>query len=799
MFGKSSLEKGEACYRKGQYDDALKFLTDALDEKSGDRTRCQYFLGLTWFEKGDYDKAIENLKGALELAPDRPVVPQDPAGAQYTLARAFYRKNDYASAAMWAEQGLRKDPRSPRLHNLLGIARLSLGNHEEAVTCCDRALELDPTHQAYPDTPGVIHDNKASALIGLKRYREALAAVDEAIRLEPRNGKYYNRRGLIFGDHLKDYEEGIKNIKKAIDLDPGNRDGVYYYNIAFFLTQQKRYEEASVFIQKALSLNAQDQSFVNLQKTIAQNVKADAELSMLTPRFTFADVGGMKELKAEIRRVMNVVLVEKEKARKYKIEKNGILLYGPPGCGKTFLAEAIAGEFKLSFLRVSVSAIVSKWIGESAQNIGKVFQDAIVHAPCLIFFDEFEAIASRRGEVAMHIEDQRTVDAFLQELDKYRRIPGIIVGAATNNLDALDKAVIREGRFDYKIKIYKPDFEARLEVFKAKLRNRPIAEDIDYFALANGTEGFATARIADVINNAALAALEADAPISSGHLQRALQAEVGKERFEGKRKTWDDLILDERTKEKLRFIENIIEHPEEARALGVEPPSGLLLCGPPGTGKTTVARVLASEVNASFYLVTPADVLSKWVGESEQRVRDLFEKARENRPSIVFVDEIDALLSRRDDGGGGQWRNMVVNAFLMEMDGLSSAPGVFVVGATNRPDLLDEAILRPGRLSERIEIPLPSAEQRRELLRLFTKKMKLGEDVDFGVLAGETEGFSGAEIEGLCNNAGRDALIRVLESKAAPAVVSADFVKALTERREGKKQQDKPIGFITKS
>jgi transitional endoplasmic reticulum ATPase len=282
-----------------------------------------------------------------------------------------------------------------------------------------------------------------------------------------------------------------------------------------------------------------------------------------------------------------------------------------------------------------------------------------------------------------------------------------------------------------------------------------------------------------------MAAMEAGALIGEGHLREALRERAAAGRPAGARLGWDDLILPEATKRKLQFIERFIEHPDLVRRLGVEPPTGVLLYGPPGTGKTTVARVLAAQTDASFHAVNAADVFSKWLGDSERRVKELFETARENVPALVFIDEIEAILGRRQDGdGAARAVSAVVNTFLAEMDGIEPTTRVFVIGATNRPDLLDEAVLRPGRLGDTIEIGLPDAAGRLALLRLHSRRMTLGPDVDLERLATETDGASGADLRGLCTAAGRNALLRALDAGSKdPAVGMDDFLRAREEHR----------------
>ena len=516
---------------------------------------------------------------------------------------------------------------------------------------------------------------------------------------------------------------------------------------------------------------------------------------------SFASVGGMHILKEQMRRIVETVYLQRARARSYGIVRNGVLLYGPPGCGKTFFAQATAGEFGLRFLRVPLESAVSKDVGGMLAAMSRVFGEARARTPCLLLFDEFDAIASKREEFVT-IQDQQMVNALLEQLDVHRDVPGLLIVAATNRFEDLDPAVIRDGRFDYKVRVPEPDFEARWEILRVLLNNRPHARGINTAQLARDLEGFSVARIQGLVNEAALLAMDAGTPIARRHLRAAYRAQTRANRYGGTTLGWDDLILPSATKRKLQSIEKFIENPQLARRLGVAPPSGILLFGPPGTGKTTIARVLAAETDASFLAVNAADIFSKWLGDSEREVKALFARARERLPAIVFIDEIDAVAERRGEAlsGADHARNAVVNTFLAEMDGIDSSARIVVIGATNRSELLDDALVRPGRLGEAIEIPLPELTDRLAMLKLFSKKMRLDPSVDLEHLATRTEGASGADLRGLCTLAGRNAFLRELETAdAVPAVTSDDFARALDELPTRETRAGRAIGFRSES
>jgi SpoVK/Ycf46/Vps4 family AAA+-type ATPase len=503
---------------------------------------------------------------------------------------------------------------------------------------------------------------------------------------------------------------------------------------------------------------------------------------------SFADVGGMDLLKRELKDSFGLMLAFAGEARAYRLRWNGLLLHGPPGVGKTFIARSTAGEFGLSFVHVSTADIVSSYAGEAARNVRRAFSFAASHVPCILFFDEFDSIAQRRDDWPNQ-EARRTVNELLRAVEEWRKVPELIVMAATNDLESLDPAVIRPGRFDRHIRVDLPDAEARAAIFTAQLSGRPVEPDLDVDELAQLAEGLTPAAIGRAVESASLRAFR-EATTSGGvvrlsraHLRAALTDLGGTDRPTVERWSWDQLVLPPGVEEELKQVVALLRNPDLARSLGIDPPTGVLLSGPPGTGKTTIAKVLAAEAGCSFYPVTGADVTSMWLGESERSIARLFDRARENRPSIIFFDEIDAIAGTRGEWGG---YDRQINQLLAEIDGISGQKGVLVVGATNRPDQLDPALLRGGRLSRRIEIPLPDRDARLTLLRLFTAPMPL-EGVDLEALARQTDGLSGADLKALCQQAAVEALTRVTAAVGGPAgdqpaVTPADMAKALATR-----------------
>ena len=493
---------------------------------------------------------------------------------------------------------------------------------------------------------------------------------------------------------------------------------------------------------------------------------------------TFADVGGMDSLKHEIAETIGLLLEHPGEAEHYGIEWNGILLHGPPGVGKTFFARAIAGEYGMALIHVSTGDLVSGTQGESARNIARAFEAAADDLPCVLFFDEFDTVAQRRDAVQSE-ESRRMVNQLLASLEAYRDERRLLVMAATTEIQQLEPAVVRPGRFARQVRIDLPAAAARRSIFRAELAARPAATAIDFDEVVRRTESLTPAAIAKIVDTAALELFREAAvtgrrvPLDQEHLLAAIERFGGRDRPTVERWTWDSLILPETTKTQLRRIQAVIEDPSSMRRFGVEPPTGLLMAGPPGTGKTTVAKVLAAQARCSFYAISGADVMSKWVGEAEANIRRLFERARENRPAIVFIDEIDALAARR---GAVEVNDSRINQLLAEVDGVTGQRGVFVIGATNRPDQIDPALLRGGRLSRTFLLELPERRERRALLALYTTDMPI-DGVDLDALAMATEGVSPADLKALCQEAALSAMDR---STAADARVrDEDFREAL--------------------
>ena len=501
---------------------------------------------------------------------------------------------------------------------------------------------------------------------------------------------------------------------------------------------------------------------------------------------TFADVGGLDDVKELLRQTVGVILERPDEAARYRIVHNGVLLYGPPGTGKNLLSRALAGEYGLRYIRFAPSSIASAYIHEAASNLRALFELARKNTPCVLYLDEIDSIASDRGEQPS-ADHREVVTQLMVCLEEYRKVPGLIIVAGTNDLDRLDPA-LREGRFDTKILVPLPDPDDRADVLRVQLGHRAEAvawDSLDLGELARATHGYSAAALETVVSLAAQAALKAKLPIDQATVVDVIEKRGGTHRISlDDRITWDDVVLPDETREQVVSILTVFARPDLARQAGVRAPAGVVLHGPPGTGKTTIARAMASQVKASFYELSAADLLSKWAGESEQKVAKLFAKARANRPSIVFIDEIDSLLRRRSTDSSAKWEERVLSQFLRELDGLTGSDGVLLVGATNRLDTLDEAIV--GRRLEPIEVGPPDAVGRYKLLQLLCREVRLAKGANLRTLVPATEGMSGADLKRLRDVAGMRALTRASRSPSGDAqvrVTMADFQAALETRR----------------
>ena len=528
----------------------------------------------------------------------------------------------------------------------------------------------------------------------------------------------------------------------------------------------------------------------NPQKPVIVSSKTVFKLGSMTkavdnsiPRITYDELGGLKKEVQKIREMVELPMRHPELFEKLGIEApKGVLLYGPPGTGKTLLAKAVAGETNSHFTAISGPEIMGKYYGESEERLREIFKQAEENTPSIIFIDEIDSIAPKRDEVTGEVE-KRIVSQLLTLMDGMKSRGKVVVIAATNRPDSIDPALRRPGRFDREIEIGIPDDEGRLEILQIHTRGMPVDEKVDLKQFARITHGFVGADLESLSKEAAMKSLRRILPdidlqqekISGEILQKI---KISEDDFREALKevrpsalrevlvqipnvTWDDVggldVLKDELKE---AVEWPLKHKEAFDYVDVATPKGILLHGPPGTGKTMIAKALAKMTESNFISVKGPELLSKWVGESEKGVREIFRKARQAAPCIIFFDEIDALVPRRGGGDSSHVSENVVSQILTEIDGLEELNDVLIIGATNRLDIVDEALLRPGRFDRIIEVPKPDAKGRKHILEIHTKKKPLDSKVDLVKLVELTDGFTGAELASVCNRAAITALRR---------------------------------------
>ena len=516
------------------------------------------------------------------------------------------------------------------------------------------------------------------------------------------------------------------------------------------------------------------------------------------PRVSYEDIGGLKDELEKVKEMIQLPIKHPKIFNRLGIDPpKGVLLHGPPGTGKTLIAKAVANESGASFYTINGPEIMSKFYGQSEENLRKIFEEAEKNAPSIIFIDEIDAIAPKRSEVHGEVE-RRVVSQMLTLMDGLKGRGKLIVIGATNIPDSIDPALRRPGRFDREIRIDAPDREGRKEILQIHTRGMPMEKDVKLENLAEITYGYVGADLAALAREAAMNALrrylpkiDLEKPIPVAVLEkmkvtmddfkdahRGIEPSAMREFLvEVPKVSWEEVGGLEIAKQQLKeSVEWPLTKPDVFAKMGINPPTGVLLYGPPGTGKTLLAKAVAHESKANFISIKGPEVMSKWVGESEKAVRELFKKAKQVAPTIVFLDELDSIAPMRGRDSSSHVTDSVVNQLLTSIDGLESMEGVVIIGATNRPDIIDPSLLRPGRFDRLVLIPSPDKNARLEILKIHTKNMPLYKDVDIKQLAESTENYSGADIESLCREA---AMIAIRESDKANKIKKEHFEKAM--------------------
>ncbi|MEK6886090.1 MAG: CDC48 family AAA ATPase [Nanoarchaeota archaeon] len=612
-------------------------------------------------------------------------------------------------------------------------------------------------------------------------------------------GGVQRRRDVMEG---MDMDEIFGDLDKMFGGALGNMGGMGFGGI-----QQIKFVVASTSPNSAVVIT--ENTEVQLS-TKAVEISEDSGKSL---EVTYEDIGGLTEEVKKIREMVELPLKHPEIFERLGVEPpKGVLLHGPPGTGKTLLAKAVAAETEANFILLNGPEIMSKFYGESEKRVREIFDEAEKNAPSIIFIDEIDAIAPKREDVQGEVE-RRVVSQLLTMMDGLKSRGKVVVIGATNRPNSIDPALRRPGRFDREVEISVPDKAGRLAILKIHSRNMPLEKSVDLDKLASVTHGFVGADLSSLAKEAAMVVLRRVIPKIPTKEGEQIPEEVLKElritdkEFEEALKVvrpsamrevlvetpnikWEDVGGLDKVKQELKeAVEWPLKHPESFKRLGIRPPKGLLLYGPPGTGKTLLAKAVAKESEANFIQVKGPSLLSMWVGESEKGVRKIFERARQVAPCIIFFDEIDSLAGRRGMGseGGSKVADHVLNQLLAEMDGIEENSDIVIIGATNRPDILDAAILRPGRFDRILLVGPTDKKGRLEILKIHTKNMPLAKDVDINELAEKTDGYVGSDLEALCREA---AMLELRKNIEAKIVTAEHFEQALAKVRPSVTKQD---------
>ena len=592
------------------------------------------------------------------------------------------------------------------------------------------------------------------------------------------------RRKDLMSDDFGNMDDIFGNLSEMLGGMSGGNLGGGMQQIRFIIT----------------NLSPNSPCIITENTEVVLSNKPVEELEKPLSNITYEDIGGLTEEVKKVREMVEVPLKHPEIFERLGVEPpKGVLLHGPPGCGKTLLAKAVASETEANFILLNGPECMSKFYGESEKKIRDIFEEAEKNAPSIIFIDEIDAIAPKREDVSGEVE-RRVVSQILTMMDGLKSRGNVVVIGATNRVNALDPALRRPGRFDREIIINVPDKEGRLAVLKIHSRGMPLTKEVKLEEIASVTHGFVGADLEALTKEAAMSVLrkvlpdmkmESDEQISPEVLAKLI---VKKDDFmdalrvvrpsamrevlvETPNVDWDSVGgLDSVKGELKEAVEWPMKYPESFERMGIRPSRGILLYGPPGTGKTLLAKAVAKESEANFIQVKGPSLLSMWVGKSEEGMRKIFERARQVAPCIVFFDEIDSLAGKRGNETGSKVTERVLNQLLAEMDGLEDLNDILIIGATNRPDMLDPALLRPGRFDRILLVNAPEEEGRKMILDIHTKKMPLAKNVKMKEVAKKTIGYTGADLEALVREA---AMLALREDMSSKEVKKKHFDEAL--------------------
>ena len=662
-----------------------------------------------------------------------------------------------------------------------GIARLNKDLMEKVGAISGDIISIQGKRKTYAVVwPGYLDDaGKAIIRIDGNLRNNAGIGIDDKVTTKKVEAKDAQKITLATNQtiHSKNYSRYIHRILEGRPLDRGQKIRVETVNTPMSFVVTSTQPTGPVIVTRNTRLM--------LKEKPAEQLAGDEQVS-------YEDIGGLKREIGLMREMIELPLRHPELFQKLGIDPPaGMMLYGPPGTGKTMIAKAVASETEANFLSISGPEIVSKYYGESEQKLREIFDEAEKEAPSIIFIDEIDSIAPKRDEVRGEVE-RRVVAQLLSLMDGLKSRGKVIVIAATNRPNSIDQALRRGGRFDREIEIGIPDREGRLQVLYVHTRGMPLSNSVNLEKIADTTYGFVGADLSSLCKEAAMHALRRLMPrlkiedeippeimdeltvnaIDFEEARKNVEPSAMREVFLEMADTlWDDIGGMEKVKQALiEAVEWPLKSPELFEITATRPPRGIMLYGPSGTGKTLLARAAAGESNANFISIKGPELLSRYVGDSEKAVRETFRKARQASPSIVFFDEIDSIAPRRQDTFGGEGTEKVISQILTEIDGIEELKDIVIIATTNRPEMVDPALLRPGRFDRLIHVDLPDSAGREAIFGIHLNGKPLSEDVNIHELAGLTDGYCGADIEALC----REASMLSIRENVRPAMKRED-------------------------